>query len=183
MTKVYNVGDMVWVANFRSEEIKVPCPVCYGNKHVVVVLGNGEKVEVECDYCGHGFEGPRGYVIEYQYLPSVEYISITGKEVKKTQKGIEIEYNHLLSGEYDHSYSSMHLKDIFDTEEEAYQFAIEKAEKYQSEQDNKIKYKNEKSYTWNAGYHMREAKSKQHDAEYHLKKAQLCKQKSKSDQP
>ena len=171
--KVYNVGDMVWVASFGSQEVKVPCPVCYGNKEVTVILGNSDEVLVQCDYCGKGYEGPKGYITEYQYLAQAEQQTIKEIRVEKTRDSDKYEY----IGE--HRYY-LHEEDMFDTEEEAYQRALEKAENYQQKQDNKIKYKNEKSYTWNAGYHMREAKSKQHDVEYHLEKAKLCKAKSRN---
>lgn len=43
---------------------EVPCPVCYGNLCVVIELGSGERITVECDACGLGYDGPRGVVNE-----------------------------------------------------------------------------------------------------------------------
>jgi hypothetical protein len=38
-----------------------------------------------------------------------------------------------------------------------------------------------KKYSWNAGYHLKEAKRSEEQAAYHRKKAMLCKAKAKDD--
>jgi hypothetical protein len=43
---------------------RVPCPVCYGKLCAVLELGNGERVTVECEACGLGLDGPRGFINE-----------------------------------------------------------------------------------------------------------------------
>jgi hypothetical protein len=53
------------------------------------------------------------------------------------------------------------------------------AEKVTQDNLDKPKYKNEKSYTWNAGYHLKNAASKRKEAEYHEAKAKICKARSK----
>lgn len=91
MTKVYKVGDWVWYATYESEEIKVPCPVCYGNKVVTVILGNGDEVAVECDYCGKGWQNALGYVTDYQRNPKAEQQQITKRRIEDGRDGEEIE--------------------------------------------------------------------------------------------
>ena len=171
MEKVYKVGEYVWYATYDSEEIKVPCPVCYGNKVVIVVLGNGDEVEVECDYCSRGFQGAQGYVKDYQRNPKAEQQRISKRRIEDGRDGEEIEYisdNHYLK-----------IEQMFDTEQEAYKYAVEWAEKDVQEKLDKPKYKNEKSYTWNAGYHLKQAESKRNEVKYHEEKAKVCKARSK----
>ena len=171
MDKVYKVGDWVWYATYDSEEIKVPCPVCYGNKVVTVILGNGDEVAVECDYCGKGWQNALGYVTEYQRIPKAEQRMITKRRIEDGRDGEEIEY---IGSQY-----ILNIAQMFDNEQEAYDYAVGLAEKATQEALDKPKYKNEKSYTWNAGYHLKQAKSKRNEADYHEAKAKICKTRAK----
>lgn len=66
----FAIGQVMWLPSNGAEKVRVPCPVCAGQCAVVIVLGTGEQVGVECDACGLGFEGPRGYIEEYQWTPA-----------------------------------------------------------------------------------------------------------------
>lgn len=66
-TAPFILGRQYWLPRLSPQQITVPCPVCYGAKAVVVTLGNGDQVTVECAGCGLGYEGPRGYVHSYTY--------------------------------------------------------------------------------------------------------------------
>jgi hypothetical protein len=171
MTTVYKVGDWVWYATYDSEEIKLPCPVCYGNKVVTVILGNGDEVKVECDYCGKGWQNALGYVTDYQRIPKAEQQRITKRRIEDGRDGEEIEY--IVVNRY------LKIEQMFDTEQEAYDYAVALAERVTQEQLDKPKYKAEKSYTWNAGYHLKQAQSKRKEADYHEAKAKVCKSRSK----
>jgi len=171
--KTYNIGDLVWVATFESREERVACPVCYGNKEVIVILGNGDQVVVVCDYCCKGFEGPQGYVKEYRYAPRTEQVKVTKCSVETTLEGIKTEYRFNNGRLYQE-------EDLFDTQEEAAQAAEIKAVELEQREMNKVKYKNEKSYSWNAGYHMRAATQARKDAEHHEQRAKLCKERSRT---
>ena len=164
---MYKTGDIIWYATFESRETQVPCPVCYGNKTVTVILGNDDHVAVECRYCEVGFQGARGYVIEYVKEPRAEQMTITGRRIEENNGVEEVEYRS------DHY--CLNSTRIFDTEPEA----LACAEKMEEVQESRPKYKDEKSYTWNAGYHMKQAASKLKEAEYHRQKAVMCKSKSK----
>lgn len=171
MDKVYKVGEYVWYATYDSEEIFIPCPVCYGNKVVIVVLGNGDECSVECDYCGRGWQGAQGVIKEYQRIPKAERNLITKRRIEDGLHGEEIEYisdNHYLK-----------IEQMFDTEEEALAYAVALADRVTQEKLDSPKYKNEKSYTWNAGYHLKQAKSKRNEVKYHEAKATVCKSRSK----
>ncbi len=171
MDKTYKVGDKVWYATFGSREIQVPCPVCYSKKTVTVILGNGDEVAVECDYCNKGFSGARGYVTDYEHTPAAEYLTIQNCRIEQSTDGDKCEYtsNHYL----------LYPDKMFDTEEAAMAHAWEMAEKDARDKLSKPKFKNEKSYAWNAGYHMKQAQSKRNEADYHEAKAKICKTKSK----
>ena len=135
MTKTYKVGDGVWYATFEVREEKVPCPVCYGNKSVIVRLGNGDDVQVECDYCGKGLERAMGFVSEYVQLPRAEYRIITNRSIEETSEGEVVEYR-----------STCYLLDVnkmFTTEEEALSCAETLA--ITANNTKSPKYKNEKS--------------------------------------
>jgi hypothetical protein len=173
MDRTYKVGDKVWYATFGSREIQVPCPVCYGNKTVTVILGNGDEVAVECDYCQKGFSGARGFVTEYEHSPAAEYLTIQGCRIEQDMDGDKVQYT---SNHY-----SLYPEKMFDTEEEALEHAVKMAEEDAQRKSEKPKYKNEKSYAWNAGYHMKQAQSKRKEADYHEVKAKICKTKSKQE--
>lgn len=168
MTKRYNVGDEVWYASFSTREVKVPCPVCFGKKEVIVILGNDDEVAVACAYCEKGFEGSKGFVIEWVQEPRAELRTITRCSVEDYGSREEVEYYSL--------HSSLDPENIFDSESEAFEKASKLKELHET---GTVKYKNEKSYTWNAGYHMKNAASKRKEAEYHEAKAKICKDKSK----
>ena len=61
-------------------EVRIPCPVCFGQRFATVILGNGEQVPVECEMCGLGFEGPRGYVTGYTPQSGVHEVTVTALE-------------------------------------------------------------------------------------------------------
>lgn len=170
--KLYSVGDVVWYASFGTMEEQVPCPVCYGNKNVVVVLGNGDEVEVGCNYCSRGYDGALGYVTEYVLLPRAEQCTITRRRIEDDFGEEKVEYN---SARY-----FLSADRIFDTYEEAMACAEGMAERKRLQDENSPKYKNEKSYAWNAGYHLKQADKCHREAIYHEAKAKVCKSRAKS---
>ena len=166
---MYNIGDTVWVASFDMRQVQVPCPVCFGNKAVVVILGNGDEVCTECGFCSHGFEGARGYIIEYTREPRAESMVITGREIQESRDGVEVTYT---SGRY-----ILNTDRVFVSESEALACAynLEEAAK----QNESPKYKNEKSYSWNVGYHLGRVKNLQREIDYHKSKAKICSDRSR----
>lgn len=163
--KEFNVGDVVWWAKCGRNDVSITCPVCIGKRKVVVILGDGEQVETDCDYCGKGYEGARGVVTEYQWVAAIEQVSIDKKEVNESEKGRSVEYRH--------GYHCLDSTNVFDTKEGAEARVEEMIETHNKEESDRIargKYNNLKSYSWHVGYHQRELKRAQHDMEYHSKK-------------
>lgn len=171
----YNVGDKVWYAYYEHTQVQKPCPVCFGNKEVTLILGNRDKVLLPCDYCGHGFEPARGYVTKYEYVAKAEIFFITRIQSETDKVGEKRRY---YSG---NSYAE--VQDLFDTEEQALVRCAEKVRQQEIEQTTRaynIKANTLKSYAWNAGYHLSQARRHKKDAEYHDKMAVLCEEKRRN---
>ena len=78
MDTPFTVGDTYYLPHDNPTQITVPCPTCYGARKVTLILGNGEQVEIQCEGCGKGYEGPRGSVTEYRYEAHVSVFTIAG---------------------------------------------------------------------------------------------------------
>lgn len=72
----FEIGSTWWKPIVTPTRKEVPCPVCCGNRAVVVILGDGEQVGVECDACGRGAERPRGVVTTYSYSADAQEVRI-----------------------------------------------------------------------------------------------------------
>jgi len=167
----YQIGDKVWVAYCGNSLVKTPCPVCFGELVVTLILGNKDTVELPCDYCGKGYNAPVGYTQEYEYTANPVLETILGMKINITTTGEEIEYQTAFG-------RIIYPDIIFESHEEA----LKKCQNIKSEletENNKrveyIKYNTKKTFSWNAGYHLSCAKKCRKDAEYHDKKALLCK--------
>ena len=169
----FKIGDMVWVPVGGLRNVDVTCPVCFGKCVVRLELGNGEIVVLPCEYCGKGYEGPRGVVREYTRAPAAEPFTITQIDKRETGDCVTVEY---------HSHSGRYANQVYATREEAMtQAEIMAAENEANERKRAdyIKKDGNKNYSWNAGYHMTEARKAAEKVEWHTKMAQLCKAKAK----
>lgn len=72
------IGQTYWLPVVNPQPVRVPCPVCYGQKAVMVILGNGEHVTVACEGCN--VQGPEGTIQEYSYEPGTKPFTVTGVE-------------------------------------------------------------------------------------------------------
>jgi len=164
----FKIGDDAWSDHYGRKEITVPCPVCYGKKTVILILGNGDQIETPCDYCGKGWQGPRGFITEYQYVAEAKSVHITRIEQGITAGGVDIIYQD----------GSHIFHRLFSTREDAIKAAelrrseIERDEATRAEY---IKAKVHKDFSWNVGYHLREAKRCRENADRHERMAKLCK--------
>ncbi len=173
--KTYNVGDSVWWARCGVRELNVTCPVCFGKLQVTLILGDDSQVVLPCDYCGKGYEGPKGYTIEHEYVSGAERRTISAVNATHDETGVKREYRS-------HDNYILYAEDLFDTEAEAIERCKAKAEKLAEEQRTRaerIKANVNKTFSWNAGYHLREAKRKEREVIYHREKAAVCKARGK----
>ena len=167
------VGDKVWVARYDMRKVKKTCPVCFGKLEVTLIFGNGEKVKLPCDYCRHGIE-PLGYTMFYEEVAEAELREITAINTTTDTLGTNREYR---SGN-----TVLTQKDIFGTREEAQarsEQLAKKARQASETQAELVKGNKNKSYSWNAGYHMRCASEARKSIEYHERMAKICSQKGK----
>lgn len=180
----YKIGDTKWYATYdKHASTSVPCPVCFGKLRVIVVLGNGDEVSVPCNYCGHGFKNPTGTIQEYKKVAKAIPFHITGISFDTCGGKEVVEYRMVTSSSGScSSWIPRKEHQLYDTEEEA----LIEAERLKNEDETNentkaeyIKYDKIKSFSWNAGYHMRQIKDAQKQIEYHSQKAVLCKARSK----
>ncbi len=174
------IGDTIYYATCQNERVSVICPVCHGKLEVTLILGNGDSVILPCDYCGKGYNDPRGYVEEYNYVVTATPFTVTGIEIEQSQNGEKRQYRS--GGE--HCYHIFEENRCFAIEKEALAAAVfikEQLDKDQSTRSEYLKQDKRKSFSWNAGYHLRQAKDHRRQAEYHEGKAKLCKARSKEE--
>jgi hypothetical protein len=76
MNTPFEIGQVFWAPRTHAEKITVPCPCCSGTKVVELIYGDGEHVLVDCEACGLGFEGSRGYIHEYDLTPAATQFTI-----------------------------------------------------------------------------------------------------------
>lgn len=169
-----NLGDKVYLASFQYTRVKKTCPICLGKLSVIVILGNGDQVESECVYCESGFE-VRGYIQEYEYVPDVRQIEITGKDVHEDSEGKRIEYRH-------NTYSLYLGESIFLTEEEAVA-RVEELIRNKEEEDLKrrelAKDGRLKSLSQNIGYYQKKKREALKEIEWADKKIKYFKELKK----
>jgi len=173
--KRFNIGDYVWVAHFNpNQETHIPCTVCYGKRVVTLILGNGDQLELPCDYCGKGWDGPRGWETEYRAVIDPEQVRITSVSITVTDKGEEVQY---------HATPYSYRQDmVFATRDEALAKSEELAAIWIKDQNTRseyIKKDTKKTFAWNAGYHMRQVRDYEKKIVHHKERAKLCEERSK----
>jgi hypothetical protein len=151
----YSMGQSVWYARVRGEDEQIPCPDCFGQRFLRVIMGDGSEVSVECTGCKSGYDIPKGTITKHiSNAVEVRSLRITGMETGY-EDGIEIVKYHL--GITGCSYYSVAETECFDSSEEAEKRAIEiKAELMASEEKRLLqREKPKRSWAWNATYHAR----------------------------
>ena len=169
----YHVGDYVWAASYDLRARQIQCPTCFGKREVTLILGDGTHVVLPCAGCGHGFDEPRGVITEHILTPRADGVIIASIRTEQGHRSTTVKY-HSPGG---HVYPEDRL---YPTPEAALEAAQAIADTAQAEENTKaahIKAKNEKSFAWNAFYHLRSAKDYRKRAERHEKRARLCKER------
>ena len=161
----YARGDTAFHASYTSEQVRRTCPICFGQKTVRVILGDETIIQTPCDFCGLGFEGPRGYVTEWERTPRVERVTIT-------RVSIEDGESRTICYASGHRYLSP--EDLFDDEVSALTRAKElqeEADKADAKRSDSGRKHSVQTIVWSIGYHLREAKRERESAERHEARA------------
>lgn len=162
----FAIGDTYWRASGNARQVEMPCPVCAGKCRITAILGDGEHVSVPCDGCGLGYEGPRGYVAEWEQEP---------KAVRFVIESIHSMHNNewqLLSEAGEHS----GFLELFATEAEALAKATENAAAIHERvmASHCAKRKPEK-VGWTVRYHRRKIAELKKSLAWHEEKVQAVK--------
>ena len=171
MKMEYNIGDKVWFAKCDSIPEQITCDACAGKKYLTVIMGNGDRVDIDCATCQSGYDPPKGYNLLLRQKAESVLTTITAINIQKN----EIEYTT------SEGYRSVNR--IFKTESEADKRAAELGAEYEADQLDKLKNKKEydkRTWSWNAGYHRREIKELERRLEYHRAKLEAAKQHMKN---
>lgn len=178
--KPIHIGDTVWTARSAKEPIKVTCPICYRKKIVSLILGNGDELELKCDFCSSGYAPPSGEVTEYKFVTDPTRRQITEIRTETTEKGTETIY---MSDSY-----VLYEDIVFATFEAAEERSKIMAAEHQAHEDEQFLRRKSNgsrmsSYSYSAGYHMREARRHQETADRHREAAKICSSRIRPTKP
>jgi hypothetical protein len=171
------VGEQAWFARWTPRQVTVPCPVCFGNRSVMIILGDGSPVIVACHYCGSGFDGPQGVTVEYEHDPVAQRVTVREVHVDEQRgaDGVERRVRYLLGDAAGWADDG----DLFTDEAEALARAKARTAEVFAWEDSAERKRHRKCSAlndaiWAAGYHLREAKRCRKEAERHEARAALA---------
>lgn len=159
----FSLGDTVYVVQgCRSEPVEKTCPVCFGKRCVTVILGNGKLEDVLCEYCGKGYEGPRGYVVDHERQYAVRQAIITGVSFTNHKWEFALDYGRTGTGE----------SELYRDEESAEAALAKLMEEIKKEEAgllaNRVNY-SKANLTWRVGYHRKCIQDLEREVEHHRK--------------
>jgi hypothetical protein len=175
-TPRFKIGDIVWLAQYRTTERYVECSHCAGTGRIRVIFADDVEASIDCQNCAPGFDPPTGKVRVYDPHPHAQRSVVTGFTIS----GDGIEWQ--IDGPF---YRTCEDEDVFATEEEALARAqvLSADAAKRSEEAVYQKEKNTRSWAWNASYHRNEIKRAKQQIEYHTKKLAVASLKAKEKVP
>lgn len=180
ITTKFKEGDTIFVLRAGRENVGRPCPVCFGQKYVVVILGNHEQVTTECRFCSSGINPPTGkedwYVFHVDVREHiVDGITVERNQFKRGHTKVRYQFNAT-----ENTANQVNEEDCyrFRGDAEAQGVLLVAAEAAEQEGKLATKDKELKSYSWHVGYHRREAEKARRQVEYHTAKAPLMEAKA-----
>lgn len=152
------LGDKIyWVESSTSYGKYVPCTICFGKLHVTLILGDGSQMTVECDFCKHGLDEPRGKAKTWEPAAFIRSGTISGIS---TRNGIQYEVGH----------TSLKEHEVFSSEQEAepvYQAKLKEVTETAAEWFKNSFVTCTKKQTWSAGYHKSRIKDAERTISWH----------------
>lgn len=147
----FEFGQTVFVVSADAHHpSRVPCPVCFGELAVTVILGNREEVRVLCENCAGGCQPPSGEVTRYVAHSNILTLPVCGFEFRDGEWTIRFA---------DHLSHRMSERLIFANEADAEQRRIElHAEAEDRAQKNfESQFRNARGkLSWTVGYHRKQ---------------------------
>ena len=155
----FSIGEPVWVAVATAyKQEQVPCPICFGKGAVTLILGNGERQPVECDYCGHGYERATGLVARYGPHSEVKQGTVTG--LSQRYDGWLVEVGGWTQ-DPDRIFRDPESAEIC-------RVRLHAEAEQQARRSFESQFKSaKKKTTWNAGYHRKEIQELRRKLEWH----------------
>lgn len=171
-------GKTVWTPIATQKLATRACPICFGKGRVTLILGNGDSCILPCDYCGKGHDVALGTVDEYDFVCDaysvyVQYVSIRNKGADDEEISLQ-----------EASGRCTYAKNAFLTKEEALSAAQAIKEKNEQEEIRRISFlkkDKKKSFSWNAGYYLRQINDLKKEIALNERKVIYCKARSKKD--
>ena len=161
----FKLGDKVFMVQSGWTSFDVTCPDCFGKRAMIVILGDGTEVGIDCQCCGRGYDGPAGKVTRHQPNSRIEIGYVKGIEIG--EKGVEYK-----TDPYHSSGTTVHA-----TREEAeVELAAVNKKLVEEDEQQFCRKKDKKDHSWgfNASYHRREAKDAKQKYEYHMAKLSVA---------
>lgn len=141
----FTIGQLLWMPMGDAHKAQLPCPVCDGALAVTVILGSGERIGVPCDACGIGFDGPRGFIEEYEHDPkAIPFVIASVESFHNNEWRLRSE-----TGAW-HEFT-----DLYATEGEALDVAVKRAadQHERNMQSRQHKRKSTARQAWSVRYH------------------------------
>lgn len=155
----FAIGQELWAPASYPEKVRVSCPVCFGTLAVIVEMGDGERVGVPCEACGKGYQGPQGFVEEWEYTPSARKFVVAGvKSMHDTRWWLVSE---------DGQERGFH--ELYPTEAEALAVSQQQSAEHHERnmQTRQRKRKDTKEATWSVRYHRDNIKDLERQIAWH----------------
>lgn len=174
----YEVGQSIWIGEFSPlAPTHVTCPDCGGTGRLRVTFHDDTQVSIECRNCSAGYNPPTGMVMVYQNAAKARQAVVSGMEIHggKTRWHVDASSS---------GYRIVDDEDAFDTQEDAFAWAEQKAATYVQEQRARVsaKEKDTRTWAWNASYHRRQIEESHRQIEYHTAKLNVAAIKAKEKQ-
>ncbi len=169
----FAIGQTFWAPRTSSEKVVLPCPACKGERVVTVIYGGDEHVVIECEACGKGFNGPQGFIEEWQFTPAASKFVVAGLESMHQDNW------RLLSTDG----ATMDLKDLCATEAEALAVSVQKCADQREHDMRSRQHARTKARdgSWSIAYHRNHIADCQRQIDWHT--AKINAQKSTVSRP
>ena len=68
---MFDIGDHVWVSSWDKEQHWDVCPHCRGEKYLTIIMGDGERVSIDCSCCIDLWKSSQKLIEIMTYLDSL----------------------------------------------------------------------------------------------------------------